>query len=577
MTAIRGVTAFSDAFIVHDVRLPDFILANVEPILVEWESFARSIWPKEATAEPAELRDEAEDILRATVEDMRSVQTSPRQSEKSKGRSQEGDGNSLTRASSSHGRGRVISGFELWGVVAEYRALRASVLRLWRESEPTPDLLDLDDLTRFNESVDQSLTHAVRSYAEQLERHRETIMANEQASRRSAEASNQAKDLFLATLSHEMRTPLNAIVGWLSILRHADAETGHFQEGLKVIERNTMAQVQLIDDLLDVSRIVSGKLRVNIQPCELAGVINAGLNVTRPAADARGISLEVRLDSAASSAACDSVRIQQVVWNLVSNAVKFTPKGGHVYVTLSREASSFQIQVRDTGQGISPELLPHVFDRFRQADSSMRRRFAGLGLGLSIVKYIVEAHGGTVEAASPGEGKGSTFTVRLPIRAVQMRVESVEDVPKAGGAVQPEDSVHFIRGHPPVRLDGVRVLVVDDEADARRVLTLVLERVGALVATADSVASALEAVAKARPDVLVSDLGMPDQDGFDLIRQLRDEGHDATALPAVALTAFVQKDAADLALLAGFQAHLPKPVDPHDLTSIIARLAGRTG
>ena len=237
---------------------------------------------------------------------------------------------------------------------------------------------------------------------------------------REAEAANRAKDVFLATLSHEMRTPLNAIVGWLSILRHEDAETRHFQEGLKVIERNTMAQVQLIDDVLDVSRIVSGKLRVDIRPCELADVINAGVNVMRPAAEARGITLDVRLDPSASGAWCDSVRIQQVVWNLVSNAVKFTPKGGRVDVTLSREQSSFQIQVSDNGQGISSELLPHVFDRFRQADSSTRRKFAGLGLGLSIVKYIVEAHGGTVEANSPGEGKGSTFTVRLPIRAVRI-------------------------------------------------------------------------------------------------------------------------------------------------------------
>ena len=279
------------------MRLADFILANVEPILVEWESFARGIWPNGATADPAEVRDEAEDILRATAVDMRSHQTGAQQAEKSKGGSrQSDDGGDLTRASSSHGSGRVVSGFDLWAVVAEYRALRASVLRLWRESEPAPDLRDLDDVTRFNESMDQSLTHAVRSYAEQVERDREALMANEQASRREAEAANRAKDLFLATLSHEMRTPLNAIVGWLSILRHEDAETRHFQEGLKVIERNTMAQVQLIDDLLDVSRIVSGKLRVDIQPCELADVINAGVNVTRTAADARGITLDVRLD-----------------------------------------------------------------------------------------------------------------------------------------------------------------------------------------------------------------------------------------------------------------------------------------
>ena len=510
---------------------------------------------------------------------MQSGQTALQRDDKSKGRGlQEGNRNDLTNMSASHGRGRVVSGFELWAVVAEYRALRASVLRLWRESEPVPDRRDLEDVTRFNESIDQSLTHAVRSYAEEVERNRDALMAAEQAARKDAEAANRAKDLFLATLSHEMRTPLNAIVGWLNILRHEDAATKHFAEGLKVIERNTIAQAQLIDDLLDVSRIVSGKLRIEIQPCELADVVNAGLNATRTAADARGITLDARLDPAASAASCDRVRIQQVVWNLVSNAIKFTPQGGQVQVTLSREASSFQIQVTDTGQGISPDLLPHVFDRFRQADSSMRRRFAGLGLGLSIVKYIVEAHGGTVEATSPGEGKGSTFTVRLPVRAVRVQEES-EEVESEGRHEedQPADSAYIAVPRPPVRLDGVHVLVVDDDADAREVLMMLLERVGAVVVTADSAPAAVAAVAKERPDVLISDLGMPDQDGFDLVRQLRNDGQDAKTLPAVALTAFVQKDDAHLALSAGFQIHLPKPVDPHDLTAAIAKLADRSG
>ena len=437
----------------------------------------------------------------------------------------------------------------------------------------TPDLRDLDDLTRFNESMDQSLTEAVRSFVERFERDRQALLTSEQASRQEAEAANQAKDVFLATFSHEMRTPLNAIVGWLSILRHESAEPRHFQEGLKVIERNTMAQVQLIDDVLDVSRILSGKLRVDIRPCELADVINAGVNVTRTAAEARGITLDMRLDPSASGAWCDSVRIQQVVWNLVSNAVKFTPKGGRVDVILTRDKSSFQIEVSDTGQGISLELLPHVFDRFRQGESGTRRRFAGLGLGLSIVKYIVEAHGGTVEATSMGEGKGSTFTVRLPIRAVQIGEIVDEDGNiSAIGTNEPADSVPTA---PLVRLDGVRVLVVDDEADARQVVAMVLERVGAVVVTADSVSAAMAALAKAQPDVLVSDLGMPDQDGLDLIRQLR-ERHDAEDLPAVALTALVQKDTAQLALSAGYQVHLPKPIEPHELTSVIARLAGRS-
>ena len=559
------------------MRLADFIRANLEPILAEWESFARSIWPGEATGDPAELRDEAEDILRATVADMQSAQTNAQQAEKSKGGGNEGD--DLTRISSSHGSGRMASGFDLWAVVAEYRALRASVLRLWRESAPAPDLNDLDDLTRFNESIDQSLTHALRSYVHHVELDRQLLLGREQASRREAEEANRAKDVFLATLSHEMRTPLNAIVAWLSILRNEGSEAKHLPEALDVIERNTRAQVQLVDDVLDVSRIAAGKLRVEMRPCDLTDVINAGVNVVRPAAEARGITLYVRIDPSVSAAVCDAVRIQQVVWNLVTNAVKFTPKGGRVDVTLSREQSSLQIQVSDNGQGISPDMLPSVFDRFHQADSSTRRRYAGLGLGLSIVKYIVEAHGGTVEASSAGVGMGSTFTVRLPIRAVLIAADReegemvTEREPDQGVEISPPPA----RGGARARLDGLRVLIVDDEADARRVMAMVLEQAGAVVTEAGSVREAIEAVSQARPDVLVSDLGMPDQDGFDLIRQVRSSGHDATKLPAVALTAFVQKDNARLALLAGFQVHLRKPVEPHELTSVIAAVVRRSG
>jgi len=382
------------------VRLADFILANVEPILEQWEAFARSVWPAGATADVAEVRDDAEHLLRETAIDMRSGQTS------------------VERAGKSNGR--AASGFDLEAVIAEHRALRASVLRLWRESDPTPDLRDVDDLTRFNESVDQSLAHAVRSHVQQVERDRVLALANEQASRKEAEAANRANDMFLTMLSHEMRTPLNAIGLWLSILRQEHVEEKYRQEGLDVIERNTRAQVQLIEDVLDLSRIASGKLRMNIGACELSDVITAGVSAVRPAAEARGITINVQLDPSASDASCDGVRIQQVVSNLVSNAVKFTPKGGRVDVALSREQSSIRIQVSDDGQGISAELLPLVFDRFRQADSSTRRRLSGLGLELSVVKHVVEAHGGTVEATSPGEGKGSTFTVRLPIRAVRI-------------------------------------------------------------------------------------------------------------------------------------------------------------
>lgn len=550
------------------MRLADFIEANVELILAEWEGFARHIWPGEAIADPAELRDEAGDILRATVEDMRSSQTAEQQTAKSKGLARPDRRDSdLTLASDSHGSDRAASGFELWAVIAEYRALRASVLRLWRESRPDATADDIDDLTRFNESIDESLTHAVRTFGARVEEDRAALLAREQAARQDAEGANRAKDLFLATLSHEMRTPLNSIVGWVSILRHEGGASAHFEEGLSIIERNTRAQVQLIDDLLDVSRIVSGKLRMTFRPCDLAEVIDAGVGAVRTAAQARGITLHVELDPSASRAMCDSVRIQQVVWNLVSNAVKFTSKGGRVDITLRREQSSYEIHVSDTGQGIATDLLPHVFDRFRQADSSSRRRHGGLGLGLSIVKYIVEAHGGTVEAASAGVGHGSTFTVRLPVQAV--RVHDPGDA-AAAGEEGPSESADA-RERSPVRLDGLRVLVVDDEADARQVLAMVLQRVGAEVTVAHSARAALDTLSQTPADVLVSDIGMPTEDGFDLIRHLR-RGLDANRLPAIALTAFVQKEDAHLALQAGYQIHLPKPVDPHDLTSAIARL-----
>jgi signal transduction histidine kinase/CheY-like chemotaxis protein len=556
------------------MRLADFILANVEPILVEWEAFARSIWPGAAAARAEEVRDDAEKILLETVRDMQSTQTERERAEKSRGSRPAQHADSLERASSSHGTGRVASGFDLWAVVAEYRALRASVLRLWRDSGPAPDLRDVEDLTRFNESIDQSLTEAVRSYAEQTERDRAASLEHEQAARREADEANRAKDVFLATLSHEMRTPLNAIVGWLSILRDEHADPKHLKEGLNVIERNTTAQVQLIDDVLDVSRIVAGKLRVEIQPCELIDVINAGLSVARPAAVAKDITLNVDLDPAASPTSCDRGRMQQVVWNLVANAVKFTPKGGTIDVSLRREQSSIRLQVKDNGRGMDAALLPHVFDRFWQADSSSRRSFGGLGLGLSIVKYCVEAHGGTVEAQSPGEGQGSTFIVRLPIRAVSVAEDKIGGGPATDGEMPRAERAG--QSVPVTRLDGIRVLVVDDEPDARRVLVMVLEKVGAIVTAAGSVREALELLPAAQPAVLVSDLGMPNQDGFDLIRQVRDLGHDAESLPAVALTAFVHKEDARLARLAGFQVHVRKPVDPHELTSVIATLSGRT-
>jgi PAS domain S-box-containing protein len=396
-----------------------------------------------------------------------------------------------------------------------------------------------------------------------FERERETLLASERASRMAAEEANRSKDVFLATLSHEVRTPLNAMLGWATILRNKRCTEQEVREGAEVIERNCRAQAQLLEDVLEVSRIISGKLRLEVRPCDLASVVYAAIDVVRPAADAKQITVAAAIDPHASPLPCDEIRIQQVIWNLLSNAIKFTRNGGRVQVTLDREGSHARIMVSDNGQGIEQGLLPYVFDRYRQADSSTRRTFGGLGLGLSIVKHIVEQHGGTVEASSDGEGCGATFIVRLPIEAVRISANA----PDAGDPQQ--------RARPGVRLDGLRILVVDDEADALRLVGKVLTDAGASVTMAGSVREARAAVEKEPPHVMISDLGMPDEDGFDLIRWVRNAGHTAEHLPAVALTAFANKGLERSALLGGFQVHISKPVDPDDLITVIASLTVR--
>jgi PAS domain S-box-containing protein len=400
----------------------------------------------------------------------------------------------------------------------------------------------------------------------QFERQREALLVNEQAARMEAEAANRAKDLFLATLSHEVRTPLNAILGWVSIIRNEKCNAADLKEGMEVIERNCRMQSQLIEDVLDVSRIVSGKMELQVGPCELIDVINAAIDVVRPAAEAKQIGFDISLDPAASRASCDARRIQQVVWNLLANSVKFSPSGRLIRISLTRVRSTAQIEISDEGQGISAEFLPHVFDRFRQAESSTRRKHGGLGLGLSIVKHIVELHAGSVQASSGGAGRGAVFTVNLPVRAVHVMIPA----PKSE-----------FRDPPPLellklRLDGLNVLAVDDEADARRLLTKVLGEAGANITAVASVSQAMTAIGNACPDVLLSDIAMPDQDGYDLIRRVRNAELSVKVLPAVALTAFAHKDDRLRGLLAGFQVHVAKPIDPHELVAVIATLAGRT-
>ncbi|MBI3951308.1 MAG: response regulator, partial [Acidobacteria bacterium] len=344
---------------------------------------------------------------------------------------------------------------------------------------------------------------------------------------------------------------------------------------LETIERNAEAQAQIIEDLLDVSRIITGRLRLETRELDLTAVIEAAIDTIRPAAEAKAIHIETILDLAAGPVMGDPDRLQQVVWNLVSNAVKFTPKGGQVQVYLERVDSQAQIRVSDTGVGISPEFLPYVFDRFRQADSTSTRTHSGLGLGLAIVRHLVELHGGTVKAESRGERQGATFTVNLPLRAVQwqnadfgLRIEE--------SLVQDDQSA--IRTLQSAILEGVRVLVVDDEADARELIATVLERSGAEVTTVGSAAEALEALGQLRPDVLVADIGMPGQDGYGLISEVRALAPERGGnTPAVALTAYARLEDRVRALTAGYQIHVSKPVEPRELVTVVASLIGRVG
>ncbi|MDT5270216.1 MAG: hypothetical protein QOH49_2402 [Acidobacteriota bacterium] len=387
----------------------------------------------------------------------------------------------------------------------------------------------------------------------------------------TAERANRLKDDFLATLSHELRTPLTAIVGWSEILRNPKLDPATALRAIEIIRRNARMQAQLVDDLLDVSRIIIGKLRLSVQPVDLGTVIIATVDGLRPAAEAREIRLQLQLDAPAGQVSGDPDRLQQVAWNLISNAIKFTPQGGSVVISLARVESHVEVTVSDTGIGIAPEFLPHVFDRFRQADATTTRAFGGLGLGLSIVRQLVELHGGTVRVGSEGEGLGATFTVSLPLMAARSAVSDT------GSAQQPEfKSPEF---ECPPELNGLRVLVVDDEADTCEVLQFILEGCGARVKTAGSAAAALEAVAEEVFDVLISDIGMPDEDGYSLIAKVRALGKErgGKVPAAAALTAYAGEEARIRALQSGFQIHVPKPISQSELLAVVANLAGRAG
>jgi PAS domain S-box-containing protein len=397
---------------------------------------------------------------------------------------------------------------------------------------------------------------------------REQLLEAERAARTHAERMNLLKDEFLATLSHELRTPLNAILGWAQVLSMDEPPNDDFRQGLEAIERNARTQTQLIADLLDMSRIVAGKIRLDVQWTELASVVEAAVESVRPSAEAKGIGLRKILDPAAGPVAGDPTRLQQVVWNLLSNAIKFTPKGGKVDVLLQRVNSHLEITIHDTGIGIKPEFLPNVFERFRQGDASTTRSYGGLGLGLSIVKSLVELHGGTVRAKSEGEGCGATFTVALPL--APLRDGGMREHP--GTAKYPAIDCDT------VRLSGVIVLVVDDESDARTLISRVLEQCEATVFAAASAAEGLELLTRHKPHVLVSDIGMPTVDGYQFLRQVRQLPKEAGGgTPAIALTAFARSEDRTRAMMAGYQVHISKPIEAQELLATVGSLAGRTG
>ncbi|MEZ4405600.1 MAG: ATP-binding protein [Polyangiales bacterium] len=392
-----------------------------------------------------------------------------------------------------------------------------------------------------------------------------------QRERRRAEEANRAKDEFLSIASHELRTPLNAILGWARMLRSGALGPDKRERALETIERNARVQAQLVEDILDVSRIITGKLRLDVAPVDLSSVADAALDVVRQAADARGVRLSAVLDPDAGAVYGDAARLQQVVWNLLSNAVKFTPRGGRVQLRVRRVDSSVEVTVADDGQGIDPRFLPHVFEPFRQADASITRSHGGLGLGLAIVKHLVELHGGRVEAHSDGAGKGATFTVRVPVAS--LRRSSIDPTASPTPAPPSPRPVEC-----PAELDGLRVLVVDDEPDTRELMELVLQGAGAQVTTACDAAQGFDALVRERPDVLVSDIGMPGGDGYALIRRVRAlPTAEGGATPAIAVTAYAQGEDQRRALEAGFDRHLCKPVDAPTLTAALVALRESVG
>jgi signal transduction histidine kinase/CheY-like chemotaxis protein len=427
----------------------------------------------------------------------------------------------------------------------------------------------------YLEKIEVSLaqTEAARCHVEELSRYVNELQRSEEArgqlllraerARADAEAANRIKDVFLATLSHELRTPLTSLIAWSGLLIDSIDDKTLLVQGLQSIDRNARVQAQLIDDLLDVSRIVSGKLKLDVMPLDLGSVTRATINIVQPAADAKGVSLQFSANSETATISGDSPRLQQIVWNLLSNAVKFTPQGGKINVRVEQDGTNATVRVQDTGQGIEPQFLPHVFDRFRQADSSTTRTVGGLGLGLAIVRHLIELHGGTVSAESEGVGKGARFSAAFPLltdRSEQMSLVHGTEVASSEART----------------LEGIRVLLLDDEPETRHIIGVVIARAGAEVTSCNSVSEALAKLGQWRPNVILSDIAMPDEDGYSFMRKVRSFTREKGGeTPAAALTAYARDEDRAEAFAAGYQMHISKPIAPVQLVTMVARLAGR--
>jgi signal transduction histidine kinase/CheY-like chemotaxis protein len=394
------------------------------------------------------------------------------------------------------------------------------------------------------------------------------LYESELAARAEAQAANRLKDDFLATVSHELRTPLNAMLGWVTLLKTGNLDAEAAERALTVIERNARSQAQIIEDLLDVSRIITGRLTLNVQSFNIVQLIETVIQSIQPSVAAKNITVTPHISEDVGLISADSARIQQILWNLLTNAVKFTPNDGQIEISARREDAMLSISVKDTGKGIAPAFLPFVFDRFRQAESSTTRRFGGLGLGLAIVRHLVELHGGTVSVESRGEGQGAIFTIKIPLVQPQQPLIEAE----TNGAARPENSGTSA----PVSLNGLNILIVDDEADAREMVKMFLENSGANVTAANSVTEALEKLQRKVPDLIISDIGMPDINGYQFIEKVRSlPPENGGTVPAVALTAYSRGEDVKRALRAGYQKHIAKPIEMNKLAVTVADAVGR--